>query len=344
MSVTNLTMYRGVPIPDCAFVHFTPDGQGSWSDNIDTADFAIMAPNRIAGPEGKGASPYGVGRAIYVDTTGFGATFVKYIESSYTPSGVGSGPTDGGDITPGVWAGFIGRTQGYALNNTRDLVNIRITAYDADGNSGSHVDLTPTFKGLTAAEYGEFALYSATSASGLTVRHIDRMYKMRVYFRAPSSTQTRTAIEWVGFGLGAATTMATWYLPDISTGHGNLRRWSKSKRLTQPVSHVIGKGAHVQRLGLTIPMMSAAEKANLQVFEMWSAGTPTEQAEMRDGHYAANRGIPSPVVCILDRQGAKRAMYADFAGDVNYTQSVPGWYPADDSRWAASMTLDEWLP
>ena len=344
MAVTNLTLYRGVPIPDCALVYFTADGQGSWSDNMSSTDFEIRAPHPLTGTNSKGASPYGVGRALYVDPATFGASFDYYIESSYTPSGVGSGPTAGSDITPDVWAGFIGRCETDTVNNTRNLVQITVTAYDAAGNAGDSVNLVPTFKGVADAEFTKFGIYTATSAAGLTVRHTDRMYKVRVYFRESSTTATRIAIEWVGLGFGTATSFGTAYLPDVSGSHGNLRRWAKSKRLTQPISHVVGAGAHVQRMSLTMPLLTEVQMANLRVFEQWNAGTPTEQAAMTDGHYAANRGVPSPVVVILDREGLKRAFYADFAGEVNYVQAVPGWYPESGSRWAASMTLDEWLP
>lgn len=338
----NLILTRGLYLPDANFLW--PIGD-SWSySGFTSADFFALYPE-----------PLGVisaGRALSIDIDG--TTFDKYIESAFTPSGIAAGPFDTGMVCY-WWSGITVRELGVAGANTNQLIRGQLYCYDVDDN---YVETIGPFDyadadGNVFKDGSNFALYFATATKSNPSTTV-RKYKLRLYFQDDSVAGGGDSIQITWAGVGTSIThaspyydkLATFYAHDAGFQSRTGLKWHSPESVPQPYVSVRSPAAQAQTLALNFPAppgLTEADKEILRECYYWNTGTPTDDIEGWGNSHSLNRGTPQPVIVAMNREGVKRAFYADFAGPLVLTQATPQWWPDTNARWTASLNLRERL-
>lgn len=333
----NFKMMRGLYIPDANFDWPMAD---TWTlNNIAAAEIRPRGPRAIGGYEG--AYTYGTGRSLAVDLAAMPAVdWTDYIESDYSPLTIAAEPFSSATLR--IYLAAIVRTAGVASDNTTDLVRLHLQGYTDAGAASTYWATAPTF----AYSAGDYVLIggnvNASIAAGVD------WYKMRVYFRSPSTGAGAVMLDWVGAGIqsytdAAGDTISSMYTCQFAHSSQTSRKWISEDGAERPLIHISHRAAHRQEATLTFPYLSSEDEQLIQVCWMWNAGTPTDDADHDDGVYHQNRGTSQPVFIAMDREDCKRAFYADFASAPQFSQNIQGYWPDTDAIWNATLNLRERL-
>jgi hypothetical protein len=351
MAILNFKIMRGLPVPDNNFTW--PIGD-SWvkSSSCASGDFIPVGPRAGQGLTTEaGADQWGTGRALkIIPTSGYPTEPAGnyYIESSYTPYGICALGAGGNNL--GVWVGVIAKTF-YMTSNQNVLLDAFMQGYSTSGlTTGWAIPLTNAGRQNLKVEETDYALYSGYAAATPTTP--TAFYKLRLRFAKGTVHVGDGAIliGWCGVAVPFNTATGydqvdSWYTHEVPHSTGTERRWQSSKYRSRPRVQVLNAAEHRAVQSYNFPLLDDDDKRLIQTCWMWNAGTPTDDviAGVRDSSYHVNRGQSLPVVVVAERDETKRAFYADFSSEPQFSPAAIGWWPEAGARWQTSCTFEERL-
>lgn len=327
----SLIITRGLQVPDNNFLEPIGDAWSVNGDNLIEDDCSFHF------------STEGAGREIRIDVTSLGSPG-DYLESNLTPYGVAAGPfVSDEDSRLTRWHFVcIARTSGMA-GNVNQMLNMDLRGYTSAGDliAGGQGSADMELLGQT-----DNVLLSAIGAC--KIHESARQYKLRLHLQDSSTGGGFVHLTMVAVGISYADTDP--WLDTLSSGYQADFADQSTVRMKQltaaggiaPIINLPDGGAHYTQHTLNLAHLTTADKELIRRAWFWNRGSRSDDISAI-GQAPLNRGTPQPVLVVLNRGTVKRAMYADFAEQVVFTQATPGWWPDSGGVWSTSLSLRERL-
>lgn len=328
MAAANLPIITpGLWVPDPCFKRPLGD---VWK--IGSAYASVM--KRVPDPDANAQ-----GTALRIQCNGLGPwpQANEWMESDYTPYGVGLGPyATAGQRTFSVFLSV--RSTG--VTNSGAMIGVSAIQLNSAGVLVASTSSVFTISGLNG-----LTTYTLKKTTFVMTMHVDCRYVgLNLYFQDAGDTAPVLYISNIGIGLPVAgssyDSLSTYYSIKPSFGNLGVVRYLLPAGFPNQVGVNESGGFLPTALSLSFGNLTLADKALLERALYFNKGVVGDSAVSVNYDQELGRA-PSPILIAMDREGVKRFFYANVQGFPRISPASRTWWPVSGSRYETSWSVQE---